>query len=237
VQRYFAKEKVNNEFILQEEDLYHMKTVMRMKTGEYIEVVYDKIVYLCSVNIDKNDIRVIAEKSLESSNNNEPEITLILPFLKEQKIDLILQKGTELGVKRFIFIETERTIVKIEDKKAQNKIDRWSRICKEASEQSMRTDIPNVVIERDISKLENLEGLNLLCSTQEKEKTIKNVLKNHKKYDKINLMIGPEGGFSAKEEIYFEKKGFTKVSLGTQIMRVETVPIFLSSIIRYEYME
>ena len=50
-------------------------------------------------------------------------------------------------------------------------------------------------------------------------------------------MIGPEGGFSVKEEIYFEKKGFTKVSLGSQIMRVETVPVFLASIIRYEFME
>ena len=166
--------------------------------------------------------------------NLESKITLILPFLKEQKMDLILQKGTELGIDEFIFIETERTIVKIENKKEQSKLERWSRICKEASEQSMRLDIPSIKIERDKDALENLEGLKFICSTQEKDKTIKNLLKNARNYDKI---IGPEGGFSLKEEIYFEKKGFTKVSLGSQIMRVETVPIFLASIIRYEYME
>lgn len=237
MQRYFAKEKIDDEFILQEDDLYHIKTVMRMRSGEHVEVVYDSNVYLCSLDIDKNYIRVLMVSCLKKEENSEPEVTLVLPFLKEQKMDLILQKGTELGVKRFIFIETERTIVKIDDKKCQNKLDRWSRICKEASEQSMRTDIPNIEILRDISLLENLDGLKLLCSTQEKEKTIKNILKNNSKCDKINLMIGPEGGFSAKEELCFEKKGFVKVSLGSQIMRVETVPIFLASIIRYEYME
>lgn len=237
MQRYFAREKTNQTFILLNDDLYHIKTVMRMKTGDKVEVVYDNAVYLCEVELSKDEIYIHELEQLQVDNNFEPKITLILPFLKEQKMDLILQKGTELGIDEFIFIETERTIVKVEDKKEQSKIDRWSRICKEASEQSMRLDIPSVKIERDKDKLENLDGLKLLCSTQEKDKTIKNLLKNTRNYDKINIMIGPEGGFSLKEEIYFEKKGFTKVSLGSQIMRVETVPVFLASIIRYEYME
>lgn len=237
MQRYFAKEKVDNQFNLLNDDLYHIKTVMRMKSGDKVEVVYENNVYLCEVQFLKDEVSIIELEQLQTTSNLEPKITLILPFLKEQKMDLILQKGTELGIDEFIFIETERTIVKIEDKKEQSKLERWSRICKEASEQSMRLDIPNVKIERNKDNLENLVGLKLLCSTQEKDKTVKNLLKNTRNYDKINIMIGPEGGFSVKEEIYFEKKGFTKVSLGSQIMRVETVPIFLASIIRYEFME
>lgn len=237
MQRYFAKEKVDNQFNLLNDDLYHIKTVMRMKSGDKVEVVYENNVYLCEVQILKDEVSIIELERLQTTSNLEPKITLILPFLKEQKMDLILQKGTELGIDEFIFIETERTIVKIEDKKEQSKLERWSRICKEASEQSMRLDIPNVKIERNKDNLENLVGLKLLCSTQEKDKTVKNLLKNTRNYDKINIMIGPEGGFSVKEEIYFEKKGFIKVSLGSQIMRVETVPVFLASIIRYEFME
>ena len=237
MQRYFAKEKVDNQFNLLNDDLYHIKTVMRMKSGDKVEVVYENNVYLCEVQILKDEVSIIELEQLQTTSNLEPKITLILPFLKEQKMDLILQKGTELGIDEFIFIETERTIVKIEDKKEQSKLERWSRICKEASEQSMRLDIPNVKIERNKDNLENLVGLKLLCSTQEKDKTVKNLLKNTRNYDKINIMIGPEGGFSVKEEIYFEKKGFIKVSLGSQIMRVETVPVFLASIIRYEFME
>ena len=220
MQRYFAKEKVDNQFNLLNDDLYHIKTVMRMKSGDRVEVVYENNVYLCEVQFLKDEVLIIELEQLQTISNLEPKITLILPFLKEQKMDLILQKGTELGIDEFIFIETERTIVKIEDKKEQSKLERWSRICKEASEQSMRLDIPNVKIERNKDNLENLVGLKLLCSTQEKDKTVKNLLKNTRNYDKINIMIGPEGGFSVKEEIYFEKKGFTKVSLGSQIMSV-----------------
>lgn len=236
MQRYFAKEKINDEFILQDDDLYHIKTVMRMKNGGQVEVVYKNNVYLCNLNIDSS-IHIIVDSILEKRENNEPEVILVLPFLKEQKIDLILQKGTELGINKFIFIETERTIVKVDEKKEQSKLDRWSRICKEASEQSMRTDIPTVEILRDKEALGQMDGLKLLCSTKERDKTIKNFLKNNTKCDKIILMIGPEGGLSSKEEMYFENKGFAKITLGTQIMRVETVPIFLASIIRYEYME
>lgn len=237
MQRYFAKTKIGNRVLLLEEDLYHIKKVMRMSENDNIEVVYDNKIYLCCLKNTKKDITVEIVKELDSIVKIEPEIIIIMPFLKEQKMDLIFQKGTELGVSKFIIIEMERSIVKLDSKKEFSKLERWSRICKEASEQSMRINIPTVVIERESNSLENLEGLKLICSTTEKEKTIKNALKNSNNYDKINMMIGPEGGFSLKEEIYFEKKGFIKVSLGTQIMRVETVPIFLSSIIRYEYME
>lgn len=237
MQRYFAQEKIQDTFILKNEDLYHIKTVMRMSDSDKIEVVYDKKVYLCHLENISKDIIVRIEEELPSEVGRGPRIVFIIPFLKEQKMDFIFQKATELGVDEFIVVPTERSMVKIEEKKEDSKIERWSRICKEAAEQSMRNVIPIVRIEREKEKLGLLEGVKLICSTQEKEKTIKNILKNTSICDTINMMIGPEGGFSSKEELYFEKKGYEKISLGTSIMRVETVPIFLSSIIRYEYME
>ena len=135
MQRYFAKEKLEDKFSLNSDDLYHIKTVMRMKTGDKVEVVYDDSVYLCEIELIKDNVIINLLEKLETESNLEPKIRLILPFLKEQKMDLILQKGTELGIDEFIFIETERTIVKVEDKEEQSKLDRWSRICKEASEQ------------------------------------------------------------------------------------------------------
>lgn len=237
MQRYFGQEKIDDTFLLKAEDIYHIKTVMRMSDADEIEVVYDKKVYLCTLENVSKDITIRIVEEIPSQMLNGPRIVLIIPFLKEQKMDLIFQKGTELGVDEFIVVPTERSVVKIEEKKGSVKVERWSRICKEASEQSMRTTIPNVRIEREKEKLCLLDGIKLLCSTQEKEKTIKNILKNTSICDTINMMIGPEGGFSSQEELYFEKKGYIKISLGASIMRVETVPIFLSSIIRYEYME
>lgn len=208
-----------------------------MKDKDEIEVVYNGEVHLCSLENSGEHLKANILKKLDSKITCTPKLVLIIPFLKEAKMDFIFQKGTELGIREFIVVPTERSIVKVEEKKEASKVERWSRICKEAAEQSMQVLIPSVRIERKIETLENLVGIKLLCSTQEKEKTIKKILKNVGICDTINLMIGPEGGFSSNEEIYFEKKGFTKVSLGTSIMRVETVPIFLSSIIRYEYME
>ncbi len=237
MQRYIALKKEDDSFTLRTDDEYHIKRVMRMIDGDYVEIVYENTVYLCELEDVTKNLKVKIVDVQESTSIVGPRLVLIIPFLKEQKMDLIFQKGTELGVDEFIVVPTERSVVKIEEKKESSKVDRWSRICKEASEQSMRVTIPKVRIEREKEHLENLPGKKLICSTQEKEKTIKNILKNIDICDTINLMIGPEGGFSLGEEIYFEKKGFEKVSLGTSIMRVETVPIFLSSIIRYEYME
>ncbi len=111
------------------------------------------------------------------------------------------------------------------------------RICKEASEQSKRNSIPDVEIIDKIEDLKKIEGHNFTCSTQEKINNIKKVLKNIKNCDKINLVIGPEGGISEKEELLLNKIGFESISLGNLIMRVESVPLFLMSIINYEYME
>lgn len=235
MQRYFSNKKIDNTFTLSNDDLYHIKKVMRMKDKECIQVVYEEIPYLCEIRYLNNDIEINILETLNQKEENIPEITLLIPILKEQKMDYILQKATELGVSKFIPVVMERSIVKVEEKE-QKKLDRWKKIVKEASEQSLRNTIP--VID-NIVKLKDLEvdGLKLVCSTIEKENTIKKVFQKSEKYDKMNILIGPEGGISEKEENLLKEKGFIPVTLGSRIMRVETVPLYLMSIINYEYME
>ncbi len=236
MQRYFALNKINNKIFVTSDDEYHIKTVMRMKINDIIETVYDKKLYRAIIkDIDNLDIEVLEE--LSQIDDKYPKISLIIPNLKEQKIDLILQKGTEIGINEFIIVPYERSVVKYDERKEKVKLNRWQKICKEASEQSMRMDIPLINIEKDWKFIDNIDGLRLICSTNEKSNYIKSVLKKSKDYDKITLAIGPEGGITPKEEAYLEEKGFKKITLGTQIMRVETVPIFLASVIRYEFME
>ena len=163
-------------------------------------------------------------------------VTLVIPVLKEQKMDFILQKATELGVAEIIPVVMKHSIVKV-DGKENKKIERWNKIIKEASEQSMRHSIP--ILEK-IVKLEDifcLDGVKMICSTVEKENTFKKFLQSQPKYDKLIIVIGPEGGIDEEEEIMLQKNGFTSVTLGSRIMRVETVPIFILSILNYEYME
>lgn len=233
MQRYFALEKKENLFVLKNDDYYHIKVVMRLKIGEKVEVVYNQEAYLCKI-INNYQIEIV--KKIESKQA-EINTVLILPLLKEQKIDLILQKSTELGISEIVFFNAKRSIIKLDEKQELKKIERWKKICKEAAEQSKRVTIPNIKILKNINDLENFEGLKLICSTIENNNNLKKVLQANKKCVKINMIVGPEGGFEPNEEQNIINFGFIPVSLGNTIMRVETVPIFLLSVINYEYME
>ena len=150
-------------------------------------------------------------------------------------MSFVLQKATELGVDKIIPILTTRSVVKIKEHQ-EHKLNRWYRICKEASEQSKRLDIPFI---EKVTKIEDLKlsGLKIVLSTKEKDMTIKKVLKNNLNCDKIIMVVGPEGGLTDQEEKALNELGFVSVTLGQNIMRVETVPIYLLSILNYELME
>ncbi|MBQ9181423.1 MAG: 16S rRNA (uracil(1498)-N(3))-methyltransferase [Bacilli bacterium] len=233
MQRYFAKSKNKDKFILNESDYHHIKNVMRMKDNDLLEVVLDNKLYECHLD----NYEVILDKEIVLDVKNNKQITLILPLLQEQKMDLVLQKSTELGVNKIIPIITSRTKVKLDKDKEIKKIKRWASICKEASEQSKRIDIPVIESVKKLKELSNLDGLKLICSTTEASNNIRNSLQKHKKCDIINVVIGPEGGFEKSEEDYLVNIGFEKVTLGNRILRVETAALFLLSVIEYEFME
>lgn len=233
MQRYFSKIKDNNIFTLNNDDMYHINTVMRMKNNELLEVVYEEEVYLCEY---LNNSIVIKEK-IPNKTDNLAEIILAIPLLKEAKMDLILQKSTELGVSKIIPIITERSIIKLENDRENKKLVRWNKICKEAAEQSMRINIPIVTEVKKMEELKDIPGLKIICSTNERENSLRKCLNNNKNYDKIIIVIGPEGGLSEQEEVRLENIGFEKVTLGNRIMRVETVPLFILSVLNYENME
>ena len=234
MQRYFAVDKKDNLFILEDSDLHHISNVMRMKNGEFIEVVFDKVLYRCKVVFDSS-ISIVYD-SILPSNSDFFDVVLIVPVLKEQKMDFVLQKATELGVTRIIPIVTERCVVKVSDKEAK-KLDRWSRIVKEASEQCKRISVPVIDSICSISDLNFSDGVKLVCSTRENQKNIKNVMHNLNGCAKMYIVVGPEGGLSTSEEDLLNSLGFVSITLGKRIMRVETVPIFILSILNYELME
>ena len=236
MQRYFSKIKNNHKLELNNDDIYHITKVMRMKDQDKIEVVYNSTVFICEVNV--NELPFVSIKEEVSNHNiNNYKVTLIIPLLKEQKMDLILQKATELGVYEIIPVIMKRSIIKLENGKEDKKIERWTKICKEASEQSKRTDIPLITSVKTINQLNDFDGVKLVCSTTEKQQTIKKFLTANQNYDKISIVVGPEGGISDDEEQLLVNQGFTRVSLGDRIMRVETVPIFILSALNYEFME
>lgn len=232
MQRYFIDTK-EDIFDLSSDDSYHITKVMRNKIGDKIEVVIDKELYICEiVSLDKN----VSVKKLEKQKQDSElpcYVTIAQSLVKEQKMDLILQKSCELGVSEIIPINTTRSVVKL-DKKETKKIDRWNKILKEASEQSKRIVIPKVNEILDIKDLANLDyDIKILCTVNELSTSIKKVLSKDLKDAKIILVIGPEGGFTDKEEEILINSGFISTSFGNRVLRTETASLYALSIINY----
>ena len=230
MQRYFIK---NKDMLLEESDIRHIKKVMRMNINDKIEVVYNNKLHICEItSLEPFNIKVIEE--LDEDKKTKVELTVAVALVKEQKMDLILQKLTELGVSRIIPVSMERSIVKLDKERFNKKKVRWESICKEASEQSKRTNIP--IIE-DIKSIKDLTkedaDLKLVASTKEKEKLLNYYLQSIEDCAKIIMVIGPEGGISDKEEDILVSNGYNRVSFGNLIFRVETATICVASIINY----
>lgn len=237
MQRYFAISKEKEYLLLKKEDIHHIKNVMRNKIGNQIECIYQEELYICEIeSLDSNKVKIV-------SNTNEyhelnTEITIAIALVKEQKMDVILQKVTELGISKIIPIEMERSIVKLDKNKFTKKKERWTTICKEAAEQSKRNKIPeieNLMTLKDLAK--ETYDVKLICSTTEQEVTIKKYLQQDIKGKKILFIIGPEGGISPREEEYLTISGMQPISLGKRIMRVETAAIYIASILNFYSME
>lgn len=235
MQRYFA---LNEKLELSSSDIYHMYKVMRMKENDKIEVIYDEVVYLCEIttlSVNSVKLKVLNKKITEDESS--VKVTIAISLVKEQKWDFILQKTTELGVSQIIPLSLSRTLIKLDNNKYNKKCERWNKICKEAAEQSHRVTIPNISKQMNINDLVKLDyDLKIVCSTTDVNQNLKQVLSKHKRYDKILVVIGPEGGISPAEEELLATNGFIKTSLGKFILRVETAPLFVMSAINYELM-
>lgn len=229
MQRYMVNNKDLN---LDIDDIRHIINVMRMNIGDIFEIVYDKTIYICKItSIGKKDIKY---DIVDSYKGKEKKYKVIIAssLIKEQKMDYLLQKSTELGVDEIIPIISERTVVKV---KNDNKLSRWMKIVKEASEQSFRSFMPKI---RDVTRLKDIvkvdADIKIVCNTLEMSKNIKKVLQDSKKSDTILIVVGPEGGFTDNEIKYLIDNGFVSVTLGKNILRAETVPLYLLSVINYE---
>lgn len=234
MQRYMVN---NADLKLDIDDIRHIINVMRMKLGDKFQIVYNYKIFTCEITeILKKDIKYKVIKEENSNDKNEFKVIIASSIIKEQKMDFLLQKATELGVDEIIPVISERTVVKVDNKK-DNKVTRWKKIVKEASEQSHRSYMPKI---HDITRLKDISNINadlkIFCNTNEMSKNIKKVLQDSKKSGTMIIVVGPEGGFSDTEVDFLSKSGYTSVTLGNKILRAETVPLYLLSIINYEFM-
>lgn len=231
MQQYFSKKRDKDILMLDESDVHHIKNVMRIKPNDEIIVGYDNILYLCFLNSDYKSVTI---KNIFKEGTENIFVTAYIPVLSDDKMSFIIEKGTEMGVGRFVPVQFSHSKFVIQKDKQEKKLERWRRIAKEASEQSRRLFVPEVTSIVLIDNVVTVDGVNVLCSLDtENVKRIKEVLNENTMCDKISLVFGPEGGISKDEEDKLSSKGFVKTYLGNNILRTETVIINVCSIINY----
>ena len=252
MRKFFVKnEDIFEKYIeISGSDVNHIKNVLRLKNGDKIQICNQDTSqnYICEIsNIENNIVKTkIIEKVYGIAEGNV-ELHVFQGLPKAEKMELIIQKGTELGVNRFIPVKFERCVVKLDEKSENKKLDRWQKIAEVAAKQSMRDLVPKIekiVTIKNITEIIKEYDLVLLAYELEKNNYIKNELKKIKneknglgankiKY-RIAVIIGPEGGIEEKEVEVLRNAGAMVVSLGKRILRTETVAMQVSSIIMYE---
>ncbi|WP_180247411.1 16S rRNA (uracil(1498)-N(3))-methyltransferase [Bacillus sp. AFS031507] len=245
MQRYFVKQRANGErFLIDEEDRHHIVKVMRMQLGDQIICVDPAGKQAVCALAEITDTSVVADVVQWKDEVSELPISITIAsgLPKGDKLEWIIQKGTELGAHQFLPFSAARSVVKWDEKKAAKKIDRWQKIAKEAAEQSHRAFLPEVSsaisFKELLSKSKEYE-YKLVAFEEESRNGETSVfassLNKMSKGDSLLLVFGPEGGLSDAEVQQLKNNDFAVCGLGPRILRTETAPLYALAAISYHF--
>lgn len=224
-------ENLENNIIVKGKEVHHIN-VLRYKMGDRLYINNYNIEIL---KLEKDTLVGKILGSMPKCGEPNVNITLIQSYLKSDKMEYVVQKAVELGVKKIIPVITKNTVVKLDEKDKVKKTERLSKIAKEAIEQCGRTD--SVLVEN----ITNIKSINysmydciLICHEKSKI-NLKNVVKDLRTHKNIAVIVGPEGGLDDKEvEEVLAQTNSKDILLGQRILRAETASLMILSILMYE---
>lgn len=245
MQRYFLESSFDNDgkARISGDDGKHIVKVMRMEAGDCIIAVDEGEAFISEItDILMDGVAVKKKDGPLPSNEMQVNVTIACGLPKGDKLDLIVQKGTELGMRSIIPFEAERSIVKWDTKKGSKKVERLQKIAKEAAEQCHRTIMPEVLSPMSFKQLlkeSRNYDIRFFADEEDAKGTdpnkIADRLKNVYHKQTVLVVFGPEGGLSRKEAEEMSAADFLSVSLGPRILRTETAPLYFLSAMSYEF--
>lgn len=239
---FFVKpEDVKDEYIkISGADINHIKNVLRMKTGEKL-LIGDGTgrEYVCAIGkIEEKEIILKIEDFDNEGRELPVDIYLFQGLPKSDKMEFIIQKAVELGVKAIVPVATKRAVVKLDKKKEEAKIKRWQAISESAAKQSKRGIIPEISgcmnFKEAVDFCREFDIMIIPYENCESMAATREALDKISQNQKIAIFIGPEGGFCESEIEYAVNNGVVPVSLGKRILRTETAGLMILSVIMYK---
>lgn len=238
MQQFFVDVKINLDqaFKLDLDQAYQCINVLRYQSGQEVLCVdIDHQRAHCRLKIIENDVYATAFAFSNQNSEMEIKITLIQALIRKERWEFLLQKATELGVYRVVPLILRRNVVKWDKAESKHKRARYQKIMQEASEQSKRLLVPELM---DVITLKDIKSYlsqnNLVCYENEQAQFIKNVLKPS---ESITIICGPEGGFDPSEIDQLIEMGFKSVHLGARILRAETASLYVLSAVDFMFEE
>jgi len=221
-------------------DLFnHMVRVLRLGAGDNVTLVdeagKEHSGIIDQVSREWVSVRVETLRQAPEAGDNGTRITICQALPKGEKIDLILQKGTELGVHDFSLFCGRRSVARVRTEQLPAKLERWQRIAAEAARQCNRCSVPAVTwsLSADEAAKSTSQELRLLLWEGERKQSLKAALADRDCPASVVVAVGPEGGFDPIEVQQFLLQGYLPVSLGSRILRTETASIAISAILQY----
>ena len=238
MQQFFVKTSLilNQAFSLDSEQTHQCINVLRYQSGQEVVCVdADQKRALCRLEVQSSYVFATPIELLKQNSEMEIKVTLIQALIRKERWEFLLQKATELGVYRVVPLVLRRNVVKWDKTESQHKRVRYQKIMQEASEQSKRTHVPQLMDVITIDEIKAyLSDNNLVCYENESASFIKDVL--HPK-ESITLICGPEGGFDPSEIEELKEMGFNIVHLGARILRAETASLYVLSAVDFMFEE
>ena len=232
------KDIKDKSFVIENEQFHYLSTVRRFSAGDEINI-FDGLGNSYKARIDNIDRTTMKGTILSSKTFVLPKIkvSLYTAIPKGERFDWLIEKAGEIGISKIVPVIYLRSVVK---ELSENKIERYKKISISASSQSWRADI--MPVDKPVKFNEAAEKvsrekdtLNVLPWESEENKKILSLLNENKYVKNINIFIGPEGGFDKTEIDVALKNNFKTVTLGKNILRVETAAIVASSILTSIY--
>lgn len=245
MQRYFINQNADSlqRFsIIEKGDIHHILNVMRYQMNDEIIITFsDQFVYKCKIsNIDTDEIEIELVEQIDIDSELPQTITICSGLIKADKYEWLLQKATELGASEFLAVGMKRSVVKLNDSKITKKLERWQKIIKEAAEQSYRLAIPSIDYKASLKEVFQQSDLYdyILIAYEDAAKqgevsNLKKLIKTFQPNDRVLVIFGPEGGLAEEELALFNDNAY-QVGLGPRILRAETAPLYVLSVISYE---
>jgi len=238
--RFYHSKSINiNETIIMDDfAAHHALKVMRLKTNDQLILFNgDGSDFTGQViRISKRQVEVSIKSKKNIKNESNLKVILLQALTSSEKMDLIIQKTTELGISEIQPIICERSIVKIKNEKIEKKLSHWRQVSIAACEQCGRAKIPTIHkpenIIKYLEKTESKKDTKIILSP-EATKSLNNFIPNMKQ--DIKVLIGPEGDFTKQELDFSIQKGFSPIKIGPRILRTETASMCILSILQYKY--